>query len=84
MNWAVCYRQGDGTHRYMRLPPSERLEHGLWMGGYDGAFKFANKNSAELVAAKIPDASGLWLGQCSRAFAVDRELDERTTKQCQS
>jgi len=77
--YAVCFRQGNGTHRYLQFPPSDRHPTGYWFDGYRKAYKFAHEQEASDAIKRAVKAgfapSGPWLGKCSMPFVTDKEED---------
>lgn len=78
MKTCVCFKQGNGSHRYLKFPPTTRNPAGLWYGGYGTAHDFGDVKEAQRFIASIPpedlDPSGPWLGECSLPFVTTEDL----------
>lgn len=74
--FAVCFRQGNGQHRYLTSPSRD-----IWQGGYNEAAKFATREEAQSWIASHPTSccagKSAWLGNCGAAFVTDKEEDSQ-------
>lgn len=78
--FCVCFKQGNGQHRYFKWPKGERPDsYDMWDQGYGNAWDFKSRQAAQaFVDQKIKDgwnASGPFLGNCSPPFVTTEDLE---------